>query len=72
MNGETKALNFAEYPRIPTPAELASLCGIKVERARQLLRGATPTNEEAKEIPTALEAWQDAHERDETPWVWEE
>jgi len=71
MNGETKALNFAEYPRI-SPAELASLCGIKVERARQLLRGATPTSEEVKEIPAALSAWQDAHEVDENPWVWEE
>lgn len=71
MSGEIKSINFAEYPRI-SPAELASLCGMKVERARQILRGATPTNEEAKEIPAALEAWQDAHERDETLWVWEE
>jgi len=71
MTGETQGFPFHQFPRI-SPTELASLCGIRIERARALLRGAVPTEQEGKDIRRALLAWQDAHEADETPWIWEE
>lgn len=61
---EPQGFSFSQYPPC-SPAELASLCGFGIERARELLGGSTPTAQEAEEMARALSAWRDAHEADD-------